>query len=103
MERYWNDQRAELLDEILALELPVQITSGALLRLMSRGRTMKLLRDFGHIVASDCHDPVHRKPDLRQAMDFVAKKLGTSAAAALNHNAAAMAGCPETEEAYQWQ
>ena len=92
LERYVQDQRAEILEEILSLELPVQISSTPLLHLTTRGKCMKLLRNCGHVLASDCHDPVRRKPDLAEGMAVIRKKLGPAAARDFCRNARYLAG-----------
>ena len=87
LDRYLKAQRPELIRDILELEVPVQISSTALLRLSTRAMGLRALREYAHVLATDCHDPVNRKPDLRPAMELVSRKLGTAAAAALDRNA----------------
>ena len=87
LDRYLRTQRPEQVREILELDVPVQISSTALLRLPTRAMCVRALRDYAHVVATDCHDPVHRKPDLKPAMELIGKKLGTSAVTMLDRNA----------------
>jgi protein-tyrosine phosphatase len=92
LERYVQDQRPEILSEILSLELPVQISSTPFLHLLSRGKCLKLLQRCGHVIASDCHDLVSRKPDLAEGMAAIKKKLGSAAVRDFCRNARYLAG-----------
>jgi len=81
LERYLKLQRPEHIEEILSLGFPVQIGADALLRPLSRGRALKLLRQGqARIVASDCHNCERRRPNLAQAMEVVRSRLGAAEA-----------------------
>jgi protein-tyrosine phosphatase len=86
LERYWRLQRPELLREVLELGVPVQISADALLRPFSRG-TKLLQQGQAHLVASDCHGPAQRPPNLGQAMHAAARKLGTARQQKLEYRA----------------
>ena len=92
LERYLKLQNRERVMEILELGLPVQISADAFLHLLSRGRALNALKDWAHVVASDCHDPEKRRPCLGEAAAVIGKKLGGDAAAAMEHCARELAG-----------
>ena len=58
--------------------LPVQMGTELLLAgTMVRRQGLKLLKQrTAHFLASDCHDPVRRPPNLGKAMAVVESKLG---------------------------
>lgn len=77
LERYLKIQRAEYVQEVLNLDVPVQISADVLLRPMARGGAMKLLRQNQTcVVASDCHNCTSRVPNLMKATALLRKKLG---------------------------
>ena len=78
IERYLPDQKKALTEELLDMGLPVQMGTELLLGgTMARRQGMKLLKQRkAHFVASDCHDPVRRPPNVGKAMAIVESKLG---------------------------
>lgn len=91
IERYFACQKKKLLDEVLALGLPVQVGVQDLEQRFSP--TMRLLKQGkAHIIASDCHDLRMRRPALGPAMDCVYKKLGRDRAEELIELADQLAG-----------
>lgn len=77
LERYLADQSARLVEKLLELDIPVQISCGIFEEFWGRRPAMKLLRTGrAHVVASDCHDTDHRPPNLQKAVSFLTKKLG---------------------------
>lgn len=88
LERYWHSQKPEMVNEVLSLGVPIQITAEVLLHPLRRGRVMKMLRQGQvHLLASDCHDTAERKPDLAAALEVVEQKLGRAARDQLSHRA----------------
>lgn len=84
MERYLKSQRPELLDDVLALGAPVQVSAGPLLRTLTRGPALRLLGEGkGRLLISDCHDLTTRPPNLGPGMKTVARKLGDRTAGAV--------------------
>lgn len=82
LERYIKGQRAEHIEAVFSLGVPIQVTADVLLQPFSRG--MKLLRQGkAHLVASDCHNTGKRPPNLGPAMEAVARKLGSDRRTAL--------------------
>ncbi len=81
LERYLRGQRREMVEAVLSLDLPVQLSSDVLLHAMTRGSALRLLKSGrAHLLASDCHGTERRKPTLGPAMEVVRKKLGDAAA-----------------------
>jgi len=79
LERYYGVQRPVMVDEVISMGLPVQLSGDTLLHPLRRGRSLKLLKNgYAHILASDCHNLDSRKPNLGAALDVVEKKLGVS-------------------------
>ena len=77
LERYLDDQDKKLVERLLALDIPVQISCAMFDSFFTRRKAMKLLRsERAHIVASDCHDCGNRPPNMAQAAAFLQRKLG---------------------------
>ena len=85
IDRYFSCQKREHLQDLLSMGLPTQLGTELLLGGFSAKRQgMKLLKtNAAHFVASDCHDPVHRPPNLGKAMAVVRSKLGAEACIAM--------------------
>ena len=93
LERYLKYQSSQLVDEVLALGVPVQVTGEALTRFSSRRGALCLLEGRGErLIASDCHRKDSRPPVMRAALDTVNKKLGGERAASLLRCAGELAG-----------
>ena len=77
LERYLPIQPKPLVQEVLRLGVPVQVSADILLRPLMRREAIKLLKNGqAHLVATDCHDCTQRAPVLAAAMEVVGKKLG---------------------------
>lgn len=84
LERYLGNQRKEHLRELDAMNIPVQLSAGCLLRFRERSRALRLLRrQDKYVIASDCHDLAGRKPNLGPAAAAARKGLGDAEAARL--------------------
>lgn len=92
LDRYRRMQKPEQIREILELDIPVQISAETFLHWSNRGYGLKALQQYAHAVASDCHNPERRPPNLGEAMQVIEKKLGKSAAATIDRNARSFAG-----------
>lgn len=92
LDRYRRLQQPRQMQEILSLEVPVQISSETFLHMTTRPYGLKALRQYAHVVASDCHDPVKRPPHLGDAMEVIDQKLGRAAVREIHHNARMFAG-----------
>lgn len=77
LERYLEIQNPKVIGKLLELDVPVQISAGVLKRpILRRGAVKLLKRGQAHLLASDCHDPRQRIPDLAAGMEIVRRKLG---------------------------
>lgn len=77
MERYLDDQSSKVVERLLDLDIPVQISCDVLERVFRRRKAMKLLRcRRAHLIASDCHDCTTRPPRMEQAVSVLTGKLG---------------------------
>lgn len=78
----------ERLHRLMQLPVALQINSGSLLHLRSRGLALNLLKEApAACLGSDCHDPVKRSPNLKAGRAVVEKKLGQSFLKRLDQNA----------------
>lgn len=78
IDRYISPFRTNGIPERLT-ELPVliQANSEFFLRRTTRPMALRMLRDGQiHLLGSDCHDLVKRKPDLGEALAVIRRKLG---------------------------
>ena len=73
LERYIHIQPKPLVQEVLRLGAPVQVSADILLPPLMRWEAITLQ---AHLVATDCHDCTQRAPVLAAAMEVVGKKLG---------------------------
>lgn len=93
LERYLRIQRWELVEAVLSLEFPVQLSSGVLLGAFTRGSALRMVKEGAvQLLASDCHGPQRRKPDLAAGMDVVRKKIGDQTADQLIRCAESLCG-----------
>ena len=77
LDRYWDRQRKEQIEQLLRLGVPIQISANILLKFFSRRKALQMIQQ-GQIflLASDCHSLHHRPPNLGPAVKVVARKLG---------------------------
>jgi len=93
LERYLKMQSASYIDEILRLGFPVQISAEMLLRPLTRGRGLKLLKQGrAQVIASDCHSCEGRKPNLGPAMEILKRKLNAQQIETMLRNTDALLG-----------
>lgn len=72
-ERYvWNRQFPQLLE----MQLPMQVSASALLRLRGRKQACRLLEERDGILISDCHNLEYRPPNVGKAVDWLRRKKG---------------------------
>ena len=77
LERYFRLQKQGVLDELLSMGLPVQFSAEALLHFSTRGRALRMLRDYpGSLLISDCHDDRGRPPNILEAVEVLRRKEG---------------------------
>lgn len=77
LERYLKMQRPSMIQEVLNLGVPVQITGDVFLHWLGRRSALSLIQKCGDwLIASDCHRLDKSPPILRSATDILEKKLG---------------------------
>lgn len=93
LERYLSVQRPELINEILSLGVPVQVTGDVLPRFSGRRAAMNLLKGRGdRLIASDCHNCAKRPPVMKKAFSILERNLGADRVSALLRCANELAG-----------
>lgn len=76
LERYMKGQRWSNIQEILALGVPIQLSSGIFLTMGGRRLAKQLLHHgTGFLLASDCHNTTTRPPNLRDSFVILEKKF----------------------------
>ena len=76
LERYMKGQRWSNIQEILALGVPIQLSSGIFLTMGGRRLAKQLLHHgTGFLLASDCHNTTTRPPNLGNTMAVLKKKF----------------------------
>lgn len=84
LERYLRTQRAEHIQELYRMNVPIQISAGSLLRPIERWRCRGLLRSGRSVLlASDCHNLERRAPNLAPAAAAIKKRMDGGAVGAL--------------------
>ena len=79
-ERYLQIQKRGQMLQLLEMQLPMQISAGALLRLTGSKRAYYLLEDCNGALISDCHDTGSRAPNLEAGLRWIRKKKGAAVA-----------------------
>lgn len=75
-ERYLRCQEKRSVERLLDMGYPIQVSAEALLHLSMRRKALELLVGCDALLISDCHDPLHRKPNIGKAVKVMEKKLG---------------------------
>lgn len=77
LDRYWNTQRRDQINELLRLGVPIQLSAEVLLKFFSRGKALHMIQqEQVHLLASDCHSRHNRPPNLGPAIHVVTRHLG---------------------------
>lgn len=88
LERYMKGQRWSNIQEILALGVPIQLSSGIFLTMGGRRLAKQLLHHgTGFLLASDCHNTTTRPPNLRDSLVILEKKFPAAAVQDLQRQA----------------
>ena len=88
LERYLKIQKSDLINEILSIGIPIQLSSSAFLSFWSSYKLYKMIKKYdGFIISSDCHNITSRPPNLSAAMSKIEKKIGKDIINKLNNNA----------------
>lgn len=84
-ERYLAYQPKDTWDVLRQRGILIQSNAEFIVDRRTRHMAMKMLKNGDiHLLGSDCHNMVTRKPDLGSAADIIASKLGGGALEALN-------------------
>ena len=77
VDRYWGFQNRAQLETLFAMDVPVQLSTEALLHFATRTRALRLIR-AGRVqmLITDAHDLSARAPNMAQALTILKKKLG---------------------------
>lgn len=77
LDRYWDRQRKEQIEQLLRLGVPIQLSANILLKFFSRRKALRMIqRGQIFLLASDCHSLHHRPPNLGPAVKVLARQLG---------------------------
>ncbi len=91
LERYMGSHPKDMINDILSLGLPVQLSADAMLGgLLQRSKAKKALDTWAHFMASDCHDLRSRRPCMGDAMATAEKLLGREAVVAMERRASGL-------------
>jgi len=75
LERYVDRQPAEILEELLAQDVLVQINCSDFMSWRHRRRLMRLIKDgTAQLLGSDCHSIQHRAPNMGPAVEVLEKR-----------------------------
>lgn len=80
VERYLHCQEKRSIEQLLDMGYPLQVSAEALLHLSMRRKALELLVGCDALLISDCHDPLHRKPNMGKGLKVMERKLGQSMA-----------------------
>ncbi len=77
IDRYFSHFKNEVLDEMIANGIKLQINADGFTKLFTKKRSLELLRE-GKIdyIGSDCHNMTSRAPNISSAVAEIEKKLG---------------------------
>ena len=76
LDRYFRSQKPEYIRELLGTGVPVQISAESMMHLLQRRGVAKRIKDAENcMLISDCHDLVHRTPNLNQGFVQARKSL----------------------------
>lgn len=80
LDRYFHCQKKKMIEQLLEMGYPVQVSAEALFHTFERKQALHLIEDADALLISDCHNLKERKPNLESAMKMVEKRLGSYAA-----------------------
>ena len=87
LDRYLRVQKKSVIRELLSYGIPLQISAESLLHFSMRRYALELIASGDvQLLISDCHDLKHRKPNIGEAMQVIAHRLGKEAAEKLSKN-----------------
>ena len=78
VERYWDIEQQDLLEQLLDMDVLVQMNGSCLLDPKTRRMGRKWLKaGMVHLLGTDCHDNFDRPPNLGKAVEYLRKKRQT--------------------------
>ena len=87
LDRYFRTQKADHLEQLMKMGIPLQISVRPMLRVMERFKLSRRIRgNFNCLLISDCHNLTDRPPNLSQGMARVEKSLGADYAGQMVEN-----------------
>lgn len=93
LERYLDGQSPRIIQKLLELDIPVQISCGVFGKYWTRRKALNMLRrGQADLLATDCHNCDTRRPDLEQAVRRVSRALGQEAAERILENSDLLLG-----------
>lgn len=99
VERYARVQNPRDMETLSQMGALMQADAEFFLSPRTRRKALQLLRCGRiHLVASDCHNPQDRPPNLGGAMELIARRLGSETAWQLEHRTAALLRSPGEEQ-----
>lgn len=76
LERYTKFQKRSYIQEIIAMDMPIQVSSSPLLHWSSRRRVLKIIKKASCCVCgSDCHNTTSRPPNLKDGLKHAERWL----------------------------
>ncbi len=76
LERYLKYQNHSYIHKIIAMDMPIQVSSEALLHWQSRRGALKIIKSSSCcILGSDCHNTTTRPPNLKDGMRILESRL----------------------------
>lgn len=77
VERYYDAQSRGVWDRLLEADILMQVNASFFIRFGQRRRAIRLLKQNAiHLIGSDCHNLSDRKPQMREAFDYIEKRMG---------------------------
>lgn len=97
VDRYMSPLRSHGIPEMLS-QVPalVQVNTNAFLRTSTRRMALRLLKEgTAHLLGTDCHNIVSRRPDMEKALKVIERSLGAEALEQIRLQSQAVLGINE--------
>lgn len=85
IDRYFETQKKTHIEQLLEMGFPIQVSTAALMKFMSRRRAVKLLTEYNGVLVTDCHNTAMRPPDIANALQVLQKKRNCDIRKILEH------------------
>ena len=94
LDRYFHTQKADHLEQLFRMGIPLQISAAPMTRWLERSKLGRRIRSSGTcLLISDCHNMTDRPPNLKRGMDGVVKSLGEEYARRMKENSRRIFEC----------